>query len=255
MVLLFDYDSILYLSTYRVISISEIKDLLNDGIDKDSIRDKIIQLSIDRCNQITLEILDDIVECGVEISSVEYFLTTCKKSVRKAICENYKAKRKRNNWVSQLRKALISEGSTNYHFSDQWEADDLIADYAKSTDKEYIICSIDKDLQQIQGYHYNYQKMYEGKGADREYIGRKGLSHTSSSESIHFLATQMLMGDAGDGIQGIKGIGKMRAAKILKHCKNEYSYFRTIVNKYIEVYKDEYAIELTKNYRLLKLGQ
>ena len=43
---------------------------------------------------------------------------------------------------------------------------------------------------------------------------------------------QMLMGDSGDNIPGLRGIGKSGANKILKDCKTEYSLFRTTVCKY-----------------------
>ena len=83
---------------------------------------------------------------------------------------------------------------------------------------------------------------------------RKGLSHTSKKESVCFLATQMLMGDSGDGIKGVKGIGKVKAGKILKDCTNQFSYLRRITEQYDKAFGEDARIELMKNYRLLKLG-
>lgn len=251
MVVLFDYDSLIYHSVYRIVTLSEIKELYQLGMIREEIESEIVLRCVERAGEMTLSVLDDIKECGIEITDVKYFLTTCSKSVRKQICDKYKAKRKGNKWVARVRAELrVKLGCI---CSDKWEADDLIADYAKGDDK-YLICAIDKDLKQIEGYHYNYQKTYEGKGEDRVYTGRKGLSHTSKIESVCFLATQMLMGDSGDGIQGIKGIGIKRAEKILAECRNGYSYMRRIVEQYHKAFGEDARIELMKNYRLLKLG-
>ena len=239
MVVLFDYDSLLYHSVYKIVSFSDIRTWFSDGVPKEKIREQIVFDAISRAENLTLSILNDIENCGIEVDRVEYFLTTCKRSIRKAISTEYKAKRKSNKWVSAVRKSII-ETYPNTHRSDEWEADDLIADYAKGNE-EYLICSIDKDLQQIPGYHFNYNWNYErdenGKYKLNEYnqkikTTRKGLSHTSEVESMCFLAIQMLMGDAGDGIKGIPRVGKVKAKKILGGCKNAFGIKRRIVQAY-----------------------
>lgn len=252
MVVLFDYDSLIYLSVYKIVSFTQIREWLSDGLPKEVIREQIVYDSVARANKMTLDILEDIEKCGIQIDGVEYFVTTCRKSIRKAISKEYKAKRKRNNWVGKVRKVLVN--SLGCHHSDEWEADDLIADYSKK-EGEYLICSIDKDLQQLEGWHYNYKMQYaKDEQGNKVATQRKGLSHTSASESVCFLATQMLMGDAGDGIQGIKGIGKLKAGKLLKDCNNQFSYLRRIVEQYYTAFGEDARTELMKNYRLLKLG-
>ena len=66
---------------------------------------------------------------------------------------------------------------------------------------ETIICSIDKDLLQIPGNHYNFVR--------DEFIT------ITEEEGIHFFYLQLLMGDKADNIPGITGIGIAKATSIL----------------------------------------
>jgi 5'-3' exonuclease len=88
--------------------------------------------------------------------------------------------------------------------NDRLEADDLVAFYAGKISGEYmpIICSPDKDvLQQVSGTHYNYNKS--------EFV------KTSRNEAFKFLLLQTLTGDTTDNIEGIPGVGQVKASKIL----------------------------------------
>jgi len=97
---------------------------------------------------------------------------------------------------------------------DGYEADDLLGIY--QTD-DTILCTLDKDLDQIEGHHYNWRKdmLYE----------------ITKNEAEYNLYIQVLMGDAVDNIKGIPGIGPVKAAAILEDinpddyehiCKEEY---------------------------------
>lgn len=87
------------------------------------------------------------------------------------------------------------------------EADDVVAAlqcYFSSQGETSIICSPDKDLQQIPGYHYNYQK----EGATPISI--------SAEEGARKLWMQMLMGDSTDNIAGVPGLGEKKAAALFE---------------------------------------
>lgn len=71
-----------------------------------------------------------------------------------------------------------------------------------------VICSIDKDLLQIEGWHYNFVKD-EWAFVDKE-------------EAERFLWKQVLVGDSTDNIPGIPGIGDKKAEKILDATANPY---------------------------------
>ena len=81
------------------------------------------------------------------------------------------------------------------------EADDLLAMW--NTKDPGIIVSIDKDLLQVPGLHFNTRK--------------KEYTHISNEEASLLLHTQVLMGDSVDNITGLKGIGKVKAAKVMEN--------------------------------------
>jgi len=83
--------------------------------------------------------------------------------------------------------------------ADGMEADDLLAIW--STEAPGIIVSIDKDLLQVPGLHYNTRK--------------KEYTHMSEEEASLLLHTQVLMGDSTDNIPGLRGIGKVKAGKVM----------------------------------------
>lgn len=81
---------------------------------------------------------------------------------------------------------------------DNIEADDALG--LAQTDST-IICSIDKDLDQIPGEHFNYNK-------DHHY-------EVTYDEGMKFFWTQMLTGDRADNIRGIHRVGPKTAEKLL----------------------------------------
>ena len=89
--------------------------------------------------------------------------------------------------------------------SDGAEADDycgIAGELALQENKRYVICHIDKDLDTLPGYHYNFRttKLY----------------YMEPKDSYLFLMTQLLTGDSTDNIKGLKGVGPKTAEKILK---------------------------------------
>lgn len=266
MICLFDYDSLLYHSVYRIVSISDMKSLLSSLPElpyqerKQKAFDYIIDESFGRMGEKTLKIFDAIEATGYNLTGFEYYITHCKNSVRKEISPYYKSNRKPNKYVSALRKMLISEGSVS--FSAEYEADDLIADRAKelrNEGKDYIVVSIDKDLKQIAGLHFDYYPIYakNPETGEKLFVRLKGLSFTSEFESAEMLALQMLMGDSGDRVKGLPKIGPKRAETLLKDCKKPYSLFRKVVSEYIKRNDEnfDWRIEIMTNYRLIKLGK
>jgi DNA polymerase-1 len=80
------------------------------------------------------------------------------------------------------------------------EADDLLG-IACTENPERLLVSYDKDLRQIPGWHYDTRNFT--------------LSYVNPQEAERFFLTQLLMGDAADNVQGIKGIGPVKAGKLL----------------------------------------
>lgn len=93
---------------------------------------------------------------------------------------------------------------------DGMEADDALAIY-QSSFPNTIICSIDKDLLQVPGEHYNFVKG----------------EHTIIDEQEGLLRfyTQVLTGDPTDNIPGVKGIGKVTAKNMLSNATTEQEMY------------------------------
>lgn len=135
-----------------------------------------------------------------------------------AVTAPYKGQRKgeRPEHYDSIRAYLKAEWE--FVESVEEEADDLIA--IRSTElhkdtKPHIIVSIDKDLDQLPGWHYNFVK------------GTK--YYVDESEALRNLYVQVLTGDRVDNIIGIRGIGKVKANRILSDAATEREMFDACV--------------------------
>ena len=114
------------------------------------------------------------------------------------------------------------------------EADDAIgiAAYEFESVDDYLIMTLDKDLDMIRGWHYNFVK--NNKYLIEEY------------EGIVNFYKQMLTGDRVDNIVGLKGIGPKKAEKLLKDCKTEQELYDAVLKAY-----DNATERVLENGRLL----
>lgn len=111
------------------------------------------------------------------------------------------------------------ENKWGFSMSEGQEADDAIGIEAYSLDPEsYCICSIDKDLDMLRGKHYNFVK-------DTFYT-------ITEEEALFNFYKQILTGDRVDNIIGLKGIGDVKAKRILKECNNENEMYLAILKAY-----------------------
>ena len=163
-----------------------------------------------------------------ETESKEYVLfLTGKGNFRYSVFPEYKAFRKdkpRPKWEQALKNHLV----------DQWdaqvvngiEADDAcgIAQYGSSKDRTILIHQ-DKDLDMLEGWHYNFVK--------------KKKYYVDKEMGIDWFLTQLLMGDRADGIPGISGIGPIKAAKLLSGKTRQEQ-----VEAILELYGSEEEMEL-----------
>lgn len=100
------------------------------------------------------------------------------------------------------------------------EADDAIGikAYEIGDIEEYIIMSIDKDLDMIRGWHYNFIK-------DSKYL-------IDDQQAIKHFYTQILTGDRVDNIVGLRGVGPKKAEKILQDCITEADMYKAVLEAY-----------------------
>lgn len=151
-----------------------------------------------------------------------------------AITAPYKGNRKDKEkpvHIQALRDHLINKWAALV--TDNEEADDAIAIAATTHGDKAVMVSLDKDFDQIAGWHYNFVK--------------KRRYYVTPEEGLHFFYRQILMGDRIDNIVGIHGIGEKKSAKLLEDCKNEQDYY----DKCVEMLESEERV--IENGRLLWL--
>lgn len=98
------------------------------------------------------------------------------------------------------------------------EADDAISIEATANKDNCIIVSLDKDLDQVAGWHYNFVKNI-GYYID-EWQGTKNFYK------------QILTGDSADNIIGLSGIGPVKSEALLQHCTTEEELYQACVEAY-----------------------
>lgn len=165
------------------------------------------------------------------------FLTSTDHSnFRFDIYPEYKANRiaKKPTHYHLLRDYLINNHGAEVIYGQ--EADDALAQ-AQEFITPTVICSIDKDLDQIPGMHFNFVKglLYE----------------VSPIEGFKSFYRSLLTGDRTDDIHGIVGIGTIRASKLIDHLTTERAMFETCVEAYKKSFEESAEKLLDRNAQLL----
>jgi len=176
--------------------------------------------------------LDEITfNCGASESVIYLSGPT---NFRKKLFPSYKAHRKqpKPKHFQALRDYLIKVEEAEVAV-DQ-EADDLLG---INQTQDTIICSLDKDLNQISGWHFNWRKQeaYE----------------VTQQEADHFMWQQILTGDATDNIHGLYGIGPAKADKLLATCKHPKDYKAAIISAYTAEFPHCSEADILKHVNLI----
>ena len=131
-----------------------------------------------------------------------------------------------------IRDYLVS--AWDFQVSVGQEADDSIAIEHTTRNHESIIASIDKDFLQLKGSHWNFVK--------------REMTVVTEEEALKNFYRQVLTGDRVDNIIGLKGIGPVKADKILSERYSAAEMYLACVEAYNG--DEERVIE---NCRLLHL--
>jgi DNA polymerase-1 len=218
---LIDADSIIY----KYASINQDTCIWDDS-DPDNILST-ITVDLSNAKKEMVKFVDEILTTTKTTSYV--LVLSPKHNFRYDVSPDYKANRKKPKveliLLKPLRDYMLKEMGALL-FKDV-EADDVCVSRMYQEPGEYVLCHIDKDLNQAYGSHYNYNT-YEKYIIDRE-------------EANFWFWKQALEGDPVDGIKGCPRIGKIKALKILSELKNptEDEYWVTIVDCYTKAGKDE----------------
>jgi len=150
----------------------------------------------------------------VEASEYKLFLTS-PDNFRKHVYPEYKANRTatKPKHLQFLKDYLVE--SWQGQVAERMEADDYLG---INQHESSIICSIDKDLLQVPGKHYN--------------IVKKEFYEVDEETGFRNFYTQLLTGDTSDNIKGIAGIGPVKAKKALTGYFTEQGMFSVVREMY-----------------------
>lgn len=115
-----------------------------------------------------------------------------------------------------IREHLLT--SWEFHGLIGQEADDSLAQEQTRLGDYSVICSIDKDMLQVPGWHWNFVK--------------RKMRYVNESEGFYSFCIQLLTGDRTDNIVGIRGIGPAKAAKCLSQASTSREQLRAVSEVY-----------------------
>jgi 5'-3' exonuclease len=172
---------------------------------------------------------------ALQTAKYKAFLTASGPHYRHEIYPEYKANRKaeKPTHYHRLRDYLLETHGAELVL--EQEADDALG--INQMHPETCIVTIDKDLDQIAGWHYNFVK--------------KDLYEVTPDEGLRYFYQQLLMGDRIDNIPGIYGIGPVNAARIIGECKTEKEMYDAVKKHYEKASLSDEA--LIRNGQLLKI--
>lgn len=155
------------------------------------------------------------------------FLTDSKSNFRLGVATiaPYKGHRptEKPYWWSMIRSYIECEYDPIVCYG--YEADDFIGDMARADIEGTVICSRDKDLDTIPGWHYRWA--CGERQPERKY-------YLNDHEADKYFFTQLLTGDIADNIKGCYGIGAKKAASILS-CPPSY-FFQVCLATYTQIF-------------------
>jgi hypothetical protein len=142
----------------------------------------------------------------------------------------YKGKRSSKPiFLEDIREYLRHRGAITVSYL---EADDCLSAKYQELDNA-VICTQDKDLRTVPSLNYN--------------PTTNKISDISEREAIFNFYHQLITGDATDNIPGIKGLGKIRATKLLEPLYDEDASESEYYNLILELYSDSPYITETRS--------
>ena len=179
------------------------------GFDPKNITKTITPEPLEYCLHSVKKMIESI-KNATDADDVQVYVSS-KKNFRNDLVTDYKANRDpthKPHWHKEIRDYLIDVH--NAKVVEGVEADDAIGvDHSQDfyscgqdqLDSESMLCTIDKDLNMIGGWHYNWR--------------REEIYWVTEDEGNRFFFKQWLTGDSADNIEGLKGVGEKTAEKIL----------------------------------------
>jgi len=186
-----------------------------------------------------------------------HIILSGKLNFRYSVDPEYKANRKSVDkplLYEDVRDMLISDFGAEYA-EEGFEADDELGEFAYwsialDMPEDYVICTIDKDLDTIPGWHYRWPT--HNKDGDLYWV--------TPEEAMKTFWISVLTGDTADNIPGLKGIGPKKALKIVAECVKQKDYYEACEQAYLSHYEgqmeeEEIIKRFETNLQLLTIGK
>ena len=172
------------------------------------------------------ELLDSILE---KTKATEYRLILSNPvNFRKSIYPEYKGQRPPTPDVVKEMKQYLLDYSNAEVAPEGLEADDLMA--ILQTDNT-VICTIDKDLLQIKGWHYQWELTGTSVNG-KEWVKEAKFFEQSELEGLRLFYEQCLKGDVSDNVKGVAGLGEKKAKKLLTNLNSELDFVNVCLENY-----------------------
>jgi DNA polymerase-1 len=178
---------------------------------------------------------------------------TARKNFRNDIYPEYKANRDETPEDLIPQFPLIREATAAFDIPalerDGYEADDLIAAYAKlarAEGKKVVIVSSDKDLMQLVGEGVRMLDPMKGK-----WIGEDEVMEKFGVTPDKVVDVQALAGDASDNVPGVPGIGVKTAAQLI----NDYGSLEQLLERTSEIKQPKRRQSLEDNAELARISK
>ena len=167
------------------------------------------RIAVYRCGDMMERILRD-----TRSSHFNVYLSGDQPNFRHAIYPLYKAnrlRRTRPQFLEDCREHLCLQWRAE--IAEGVEADDLlgIGSNQTSPDLKPFIATIDKDLQQVPGTHYNFV--------------RNEWREISPVEAQYNFWYHVMVGDSTDNVPGARGVGEVKARRFLEGCETDLEMF------------------------------
>lgn len=135
---------------------------------------------------------------------------------RYEIDPEYKANRKDKVppvWRAEANAYMVTQWGARV--SDGNEADDEMGiAQSQAEPLTTVICSIDKDLKQIAGRHYNWRK--------------DEFDMVDPLDGLRLFYRQLITGDTSDNVRGIRGLGPVKSASYINNVEDEWDMFEIV---------------------------
>jgi 5'-3' exonuclease len=172
-----------------------------------------------------------------------YVAVKGKGNFRFDIADDYKATRGNSKMEPDVKQRLDNlyqyAWDTECVQSDNCEADDVVSIWATEAEKagnSFVIAHIDKDIDMIPGWHFNFNK-------NELYFIDEDTAH-------YKLCRQLLTGDSSDNIKGITGIGPKKSEKLLEGVAPD-QMLRVVENEWRTAYGRDWEEKLNICFNLI----